>query len=361
MFSILLYTLIGSIVVNLFYWLFVFTKIKKRSPNNSNNFSSVPITIIISAKNEAHNLEVLIPLLLNQNYPEFEILIINDCSTDKTSEVINSFVQSHQISTLEIHNNQPGKKFAIQKAIDKAKYEMLLFTDADCRPKSNLWIDSMMKSRTQKPLILGYGPMFRSSGWLNKYIRYETFLTAIQYFSYAVLNRTYMGVGRNMAYTKSLFNANNGFQTHNHIPSGDDDLFINSLKYPEDASICIDRDSFMYSEAKKSFASYYQQKTRHYSTSMHYKWIDKISLGLFALSHMLIYFSFFILLLSPIWKIAIIVYIIRIGLILLSTRSIWKTLDVHDIIWYFPLLDFLNFLFYILFTPATLWPKRNHW
>ena len=79
----------------------------------------------------------------------------------------------------------------------------------------------------QTQIILGYGKYISEPGLLNKWIRTDTTYIAMQYLAMAIKGRPYMGVGRNMAYRKSLFFERKGFASHLNLASGDDDLFVN--------------------------------------------------------------------------------------------------------------------------------------
>ena len=122
-----------------------------------------------------------------------------------------------------------NKKFAQFIGIKAAKNEILLFTDADCQPESDKWLGAMTSHFHEKTdFVLGYGGYINKKGLLNKYIRYDCLSIAMQYLGMAIRGIPYMGVGRNLAYRRSLFFANNGYGAHNHLISGDDDLFVNS-------------------------------------------------------------------------------------------------------------------------------------
>ena len=166
----------------------------------------------------------------------------------------------------------PGKKFPLSIGIKTAKYEIVLLTDADCVPASELWIEKMQETYDDDTeIVLGYGAFHKKKGLLNKLIRWETFHTALQYFSYTLAGKPYMGVGRNLSYKKTVFFRHKGFSAHNNILSGDDDLFINNAATKKNTKINIDKDAFTLSEPVKSWGQWVKQKTRHYSTGKHYK------------------------------------------------------------------------------------------
>lgn len=279
-------------IQSLYYFLFFCSSIGREK--KSKNLSSPPISVIVCAKNEAKNLKEFIPSILEQDYNNnFEIVLINDRSTDETADVINNFSDLHPnikvVNVLENENFWGNKKYAVTLGIKAAKYENLLFTDGDCKPVSSNWISEMSKlfSNTKK-IVLGYGKYKKiKSSFLNKLIRYETLFTAVQYFSYAKLNNPYMGVGRNLAYTKTDFFKVKGFIKHIKIKSGDDDLFINSIANNKNTAISFSKDSFTESVPKTKLKEWILQKRRHISTAQHYKLKHKLLLGVFYLSQIL--------------------------------------------------------------------------
>lgn len=264
------------------------------------------ISVIICAKNEAENLFNFIPLIIKQEYSDFEILVINDNSTDNTNEVIEFLSGKYRIEmtdrNIELRmirvtdKTYEGKKEALMKGISYAKYKYLMLTDADCYPYSTRWLCLMQQNFSENTdIVLGYGGYKQQKGLLNSMIRYEALYTAIQYFSFALRGIPYMGVGRNLAYTKSVFKKAKGFSKHLHIPSGDDDLFINQIAGKKNIAVETRHDSFTYSIAKETFKDWFIQKKRHLSTSVYYKIKHKILLGGETLSRIIFYFSFVVL------------------------------------------------------------------
>ena len=191
-----------------------------------------PVSVIICARNEADNLDNYLPVILSQDYPDYEVIVVNDCSTDNSDIILKKYLEQYpqlRISTIkEDKKFSHGKKLAVTIGIKAAKYDRLLFTDGDCKPESNQWLSLMAANfSADTSIVLGYGGYFPQPGLLNKYIRYDTLMIALQYFSFALCKIPYMGVGRNLAYKRSLFYAGKGFSTHFHLASGDDDLFVN--------------------------------------------------------------------------------------------------------------------------------------
>src|SRR5690606_3329279 len=278
----------------------------------------VPVSVIVCAKNEAENLKRFIPKILEQNYPNFELILINDASTDGSLEIMEEFQQNDiRVKIVNVQNNEAfwgKKKYALTLGIKKARNPYLLFTDADCTPESDLWIENMSAHfQPNKSIILGYGGYIKQKmSLLNKLIRYETLFTAIQYFSYARLGSPYMGVGRNLAYTSHEFFAQNGFASHLHIRSGDDDLFVNQAATRENTALCFEGSSFTRSIPDSSFKNWIEQKRRHVSTAVLYKTEHKILLGTFFVSQFLFWVLFMILLILQVyWPVVVIIFALR--------------------------------------------------
>lgn len=296
----------GAIAIQLFYILFIFTKLSGFEDSNSDEYQP-PVTIIIAASNELENLRELLPLLDNQDYPEFEILIADDRSNDGTYDyLINNtdrIKHLNYLRVLDLPDHYTAKKYAVTLAVKKAKHEWLLFTDADCRPESDQWIKTMMAQASQeKDIVLGVSKYNYLPGKLNALIRYETFQTALQYLSFALAKMPFMGIGRNLMYKKSLFWKNSGFSSHNQLLSGDDDLFVNEASTKNNVAICISDDGQTNSIPKTTWEEWYIQKKRHLSVGKQYKFRDRLNLGLLWMSGILIWLlvipTFFIV---PFW------------------------------------------------------------
>ena len=237
--------------------------------------STEPVSIIICARNEDDNLTEFLPKVLVQDYPEFEVVVVNDCSIDSTENVIDEFAKIFpnlkKVTIKEDDYYKHGKKFAVMVGIKGAKYENLLFTDADCFPAGDQWLKEMASGFANKrEIVLGYGAYKKGEGFLNKLIRFDTYLIALNYLSAAIKGNAYMGVGRNLAYKKDLFYKQKGFSKHYHITSGDDDLFINQACTKENTNVIVSHEAITYSLAKTNFSDWKRQKQRHLTTAPHY-------------------------------------------------------------------------------------------
>ncbi|OHX68527.1 hypothetical protein NH26_10730 [Flammeovirga pacifica] len=330
--------------------------------------SNVGVSVIVAARNEAKNLPQLLEALTKQDYPNFEIIIINDRSTDQTSEIIKKFHQKHiNITEVNILNNfdaKSPKKFALTQGIPKAKYEHLLFTDADCIPISDQWIKTMSNKFTHKSILLGIGwyvPKFDLL--VERFTQFETLITALQYISFSKIGINYMGVGRNIAYTKSIFKEANGFEQHQNVISGDDDLLVNQMAKKDNTSSIIHPDSLTISQPPNTWKKWYFQKLRHLSAGHHYKLSNKLLLGTLSTSHLSVYFIY--LLLLPL-NVANLLYlslllILRIVAITICTIKFTRTTNTKFSWWYIPIMDFMLIAYQIIIGASSVISKRNTW
>lgn len=326
-----------------------------------------PVSVVICARNEEKNLEKNLPLILQQDYPDFEVVVVNDCSVDDSHMILRGFASIYQhlkVVTLNEHERfKHGKKFALTLGIKAAKNEHLLFTDADCVPVSRQWIHKMQRNFTgTKEIILGFSPYVSGKGLLNKIIQYETFLTAISYFSYALLGNAYMGVGRNLAYTKSLFFRVKGFASHMHILSGDDDLFVNQNATLTNVAIELHPESHMLSAPKTSFSSYLTQKIRHFGAGKAYKSGHKRMLSIQNGSAILFYLTLAALIvLDAQWWMLLTFYLLRLIIQGIVFYPVLKKFNSKDLIWWIPLLDLIFYFYILVLTIISLFRKKVKW
>lgn len=359
--------LAGSTFILVFYYIFFFSRLifYKRKHKSVSRFPD--LSVIICGKNEAPNWEKNIPGLLRQEYPaNIEYIFVDDESSDGTAMVLKAFAQSDcrvkVVKTVRSPGDLPGKKFPLTKGIEAATHEILLLTDADCRPASPYWIQEMVAAYDEKTaIILGYGAYEKGKDLLNKIIRYETFHTAIQYFSYAISGVPYMGVGRNLSYRKELFEKNNGFRDIGQVPGGDDDLFIRKAADKFNTKIAIDPRAHTVSLPEPSWRNWIKQKNRHYGPSKYYKPIHKILLGLYSLSHFLFYIFFVSTLLFFSWKAACLLFLAKLLAQVLVFSGVLRKLNETDLVKWLPLLDLWMVLHYIIFAPALVKKPAKKW
>jgi len=359
----MLVTIIIISVLNISFWVFLFSILLFHSNNYSNNKQNSnkidETAILIAAKNEENNFKKNLKSILNQKPSGYQIYIVDDGSTDNTLNIL----KNYNISYLNVMENLPvnGKKQALTYAIDKIEKRYIVFTDADCYSKSDLWLKKMMaKFEGDTEIVLGYSP-YTGKRFLDLFIRFETFMAALQYLSYALRGIPYMGVGRNMAIKKELFLKNNGYNSHIDLKSGNDDLFVNENANAKNTTIQIDPDTFIYTDPAETLSEFIRQKTRHISASFRYKTIHKVLLSLYSFSHIGFYVSliigFFFL---PI-KTVLLIWFIRFIIILISSFGSFIKLKEKDLLLMFPILDFLMFIYYTFMGFYYFFAPKNKW
>jgi len=354
-------------LVQVFYYLYFFLRVALFKSKDKFQSQTHPVSVVVCTRDEAQNLEQNLPPVLTQQYgTTHEVVVVNDNSFDDTKyfleELQKVFKHLNAITLTQEAKHIPGKKWPLSIGIKSSKYEVMLLTDADCRPASEWWIQKMQDAyHDGKELIIGYGAYEKKPGLLNKLVRWETFLTALQYLSYALAGIPYMGVGRNLSYRKDLFYRMKGFTSLNHIPGGDDDLFVNKVATRENTAVVLDKDAFTISVAPKDFGVWWRQKARHYSTAKYYKPLHKFLLGSFSVSHLLFYPLLVVTSIFFSWKLALIVYGVRLiaqGVVMTLTL---KRLEEKDLVPWFWLLDIWQWCYYIIFSVALAKKPASTW
>ena len=302
--------------IQLFYYLFFYLSVYLRQFSEP-RVTGEPVSIIICARNEAENLQNFLPSILEQNYPDFEVIVVNDCSEDNSYVILSNFLTQYPHLRISTVNKDPkfthNKKFAQFIGIKAARNEILLFTDSDCKPESDKWLEGMTSHFESKTsFVLGYGGYLREKGFLNKYIRYDSMVNAMQYLGMAIRGLPYMGVGRNLAYRRSVFFENKGFGSHNHIVSGDDDLFVNSIAKRKNTSVEFRYETHTRSIPCHDLNAWIIQKKRHLTTAPYYKIRDKILLITEPLTRIIFYATFIVLLsFTFLWPWVLAVFMVR--------------------------------------------------
>jgi biofilm PGA synthesis N-glycosyltransferase PgaC len=348
-FFLTVFTVFGlSATIQLLYYLFYYLAVWLYKHSDITG-GKIPVSVILCARNEEENLRNFLPAILEQDYPDYEVIVVNDCSEDNSFEVLGEYLKKYPHLRISNICKDPkfthNKKFAQFIGIKAAKNEILIFTDADCRPESDKWLAGMASHfDNNTDFVLGYGGYFSKKGLLNKYIRYDSMTIAMQYLGMAIRGIPYMGVGRNLAYRRSVFFKNKGFGTHSHLISGDDDLFVNTNATKYNTYVEFNRETHTRSVPSKGLAEWFKQKKRHLTTARYYKLRDKMLLISEPATRTLFYISFTILLFKLfIWPFVLTIFGIRLITLIVVFTLVSKRLNEPGLLAYS--------LFFDIFSP----------
>lgn len=355
--------LFSALIQLIFFPAFTAALSRKREKQTS---SQLPVSVVVCAHDEEPNLKELLPLLLEQEYPSYEIIVVNDRSNDGTYDFLLEQTRRHDrirmvnVNTTPAHVN--GKKFGLTLGIRAAAHEWILLTDADCRPATTKWILSMSEKFDGAQIVLGFSPYTPAPGFLNLFIRFESLITGLQYLSMASLRYPYMGVGRNLAYRKSLFIEKKGFNSFLHVTGGDDDLFVNQHATSSNTACQLDAESIVYSVPCRTWTSFFYQKVRHLSVGRRYRLRHRLLLGAFILSWLLTWFAGLpLIVFSPYHYIVAGIIIIRWLLMFSSIRILVRKSGTTFNYWAIPILDFVFPIYYISTALVALLTRQVRW
>ena len=362
--------------VQLFYAAYFFWPFARRAPEapaEAPGPDAEPVSIIVCARNELDNLRRLLPLLLKQDYPAgFEIILIDDRSEDDTYLYAQQLAQYYHekvrlVSVARTPRGFAPKKFALTLGIKTARYPRLLFTDADCIPATNQWLRLMQRgfAADNQPadLVVGFSAYAEAPGFLNQLIRFETLLTAAQYLSFAWRGWPYMGVGRNLAYTRACFMATKGFASHIRQLSGDDDLLVqDAVRAGQRVAVVADPAAHTLSEPAATWAVWWHQKRRHLSAGRAYRFGDRFRLGTFLVANMLFYVAVVGLLFSPNnWIPLAVVGALRTLFISAAYARLSRRLHQPVNVGLLPVLDLVYFVQYLALGTSLLLNRTLRW
>jgi cellulose synthase/poly-beta-1,6-N-acetylglucosamine synthase-like glycosyltransferase len=282
--QIIIFISIFFLSIRFLYDLIILIAFSRKQKYQTSKSNEIPVSIVICAKNEGENLRKHLPLICEQNYSNYEVVVVNDGSEDDSLRVLMEFDQKYShFKYTHIPKDEKfehGKKLALTIGIKAAEHDNILLTDADCIPLSKNWIKEMAVRLAHKQIVLGYGGYNTEKGLLNKIIRFDTVQIARNYLGLARLGMPYMGVGRNLAWQRSVYQTVNGFKSHYHLKSGDDDLLVNQAARRKNTTVCIKPEAFTTSVPEANFRNWFLQKRRHLTAGTKYRFFHKIILAL---------------------------------------------------------------------------------
>ena len=283
------------VLVQLFYFWFYYSRVaffKKTTEDETD--APIPVSIIISARNEYPALHENLPLILNQDHPDFEVVVVNERSTDDSEMLLKELQKQYDnLKVVDLRYSVSflkGKKLPISVGIKSASHDHLILTDAGCRPAGDQWIQNMTRHlRGDKTIVLGYSSYEQQAGIMNKIIRLDNLYDGLQYLGFALAGRPYKGDGGNLSYSRSLFYAVKGFTAHYKIPAGDDDLFVNHAATNKNTAVEFSPEAHTVASPPDTFSGWLKQKRQRSITYRYYKEKDKRRISLFRVSGLLFY------------------------------------------------------------------------
>ena len=360
--SALFFVTLGALAIQFVYWLVNLISILRKSTEVKGQ--KKPVSVIVCAHNEFENLKKLIAHLLQQDHPNFEIIIVDDRSDDGTYDYLLELKEEKVkfVRVDKVHDHINTKKYAITLGAKAATHDVLLFIDADCVPNSKKWIHTMSSSMTKdKIFAIGVSQYSLQKGLLNQWVRFEALITAINYVGFALSGNPYMAVGRNLVYKKSFFLDNNPFSKFQNVTGGDDDLLVNHFAHKKNTIVSIGKNALTYSIPKSTWKEYFAQKIRHISVSKYYRFSDKILLGLQNLSHSIFWLALITFAVLVSYEIAAAIFILRV--LLMVNLTFWTSKKFGDRmnIWLVPLFDILYVLYISVLGTRAIFTKKVKW
>ena len=251
------------------------------------------VTVLITARNKFQHLKVLIPKLFEQDYPKFDVMIVNDQSSDRTNRLLEDLMirypKLRSVTIKYTPKHVTAKKFAITLGIKVAKNDVILLTDADSLPNSDQWIRKMTAPVRDegKTFAIGFSSYLEKSGALNQWIQFDTILKALFYFSFGLWKAPFMGTGKNLCYRKSFFLEVKGFRGFWGIEGGDDSIFVNTYANGSNTKVVIDSKAITLSAPKENWKEYIQHEKHQLHAERFFQVEDKRKMGLYGVSHAL--------------------------------------------------------------------------
>lgn len=262
-------------LVQIFFLIFYYRKPysyarkREKDPSLSSSYKS-KVSVIIASENEADNLSDNLPLILAQDYPDFEVIVVNNGSTDETDVLLQSLKQNNPnlYHTYLPYSNDKAfgrRKLALTIGVKAAKGDVLLFIEPYSKPVSNQWISSLMSEMSEdKDIVLGYSFISKTDKFFNRIARFDNHIFSMQYLSMAIKGKPFTGTYRNIAFRKHLFFENKGFASYLNLENGED-VFINQIVNGSNTAICLNQDAF--TEADIDNFSLWKSIKKNYSVA----------------------------------------------------------------------------------------------
>ncbi|MDR3188036.1 MAG: glycosyltransferase [Prevotellaceae bacterium] len=256
---------LATLIQLCYYWAHFGRVLRFASRHRKGNGVQLPVSIVICAKNEQHNLKKNLPLFLKQDYPEFEVVVVNDGSSDESEMLLYDLKQRHdnlQITTIEPDRKfMHDKKLAITVGVKAARYDTIIFTEPDCTPDSDRWLSAVQQTfGNEGEVVISYCRNKAWRGITGKIMRADSVFSALFSLRAALKGKPYRGSIKNMGISQTLFFRNKGFAHYSAYPQSEETLFLCRNANRKNTRVTLARDAIITSSQKLTWRQWFQQK-----------------------------------------------------------------------------------------------------
>lgn len=364
-YAILLMAFLAVLVIQLAYHWFFFSRLAFFRPA-AQSPEKPPVSVIIVVHNQYQLIRQNLPELLGQDYPDFEVLVVDDTSDDGSDEVLEKLAETFSnlrvVKLTQSLNWFKGRKFPLSLGIKSASHEFLLLTDIRFRPEGKNWISQMVAAYTfDTAIALGYAT-FNTTSKINKWLRFMAFYDGMFYLSMALSGMPFKGIGPNLSYRKSLFYRHKGFSSHYVINAGDDELFVNKAATRKNTEIRISAGSQVKCSKPMTFIQWLENEKTRLAIRRFFKPGHRMMISLFSATTLLFYALFAALLIVHVQLPVVIgIFLIRLLSQLVIFGLIQKKLSEKKLLWVTPIFDLALSLIDLAIWLRLLFTKKSKW
>ena len=363
------------VILSLYYGLFYMRVGRSKGTGTKKNAAPAspalpPVSVVMTVQNDADNLKANLLYLLEQDYPDFEVVVVDYLSTDDTVFTLKILSENYKhlkvVTFRENASGYQGRKYPLSIGIKSAANDILLFTEPDCMPADTTnfgWIREMVKGYVHKniDIVLGYCAIQSKASLFNWLQQYDNLDYSSEYLAAALLRHPFSGNGRNLSYRRSLFLKNGGFIYHYHIPDGADDMFVNQNSRRRNTSVVLTPESFTSVPPCATLAQWHDYRKRRVSTHAFYGLGLKISRMVRPLNVLVFYLAAVLLFVGgkfP-WQILAAVLLLKLAWQIVATAKAARRLSVRPVVyWLSPLFEIYFLIANTIFAIVPLSKKK---
>lgn len=363
----LFYIFLVATVIQLLYHVLIFIRIWFYKEPEHINYK--PVSVVVSSKNQLNHIRSNLIHFLNQDYPEFEIIVINDASSDGTDDYLEELEKKYghlKVVTNTVQENDrfnKGKKFGITLAIKSATHDTLLFSDADSYPSSNQWIKKMQASFcSKKQIVLAYSRLEKRKGFLNRLLRYESLYEGLLSFSFTLCGFPLLAQRRNLGYDRALFFSINGFFSHLNLSRGEAKLFVDEASNSRNTTVCLSPEGMTLSNKQKSYLEWFSDKRSYFHLAKRLRFSSLLLLGINFFSQFSFWLLFPVLLIYQINpQLVLLAFTLRFCLQYIVYWKMCKFTNEYRLLWFLPFYEISLMLIHFILSLSTFIKKVHDW